>query len=659
MSDRIPQPGGGTDPVLISLPAGHHSIEGVLDLFEEHVYRLAIGTDGTAVAAFSGPKLERLLGGAVPAGADAGEVWRSRVHPADAAAYAEFSEQLLVGHEAESTYRLIGLDGVTRVLWDRARAYTEPGGGMAIRGVVSDLTLREATALRLDEASDRFTRLLDVVGAHVYLARALADGTLEEVFQGPGADRLLGGALPDPEMQNWEAAVHPDDRVAYDAFIGVLGAGTGSEIEYRLIGADGVTRWVHDHAVTRTRQGGVVEVSGIVSDVTERRRLADAMRAAHAELERAHAEAELHARTDDLTGALNRRYFAERVADELARNDEGCGLLLLDVDHFKQVNDAHGHVVGDAVLVALARLIDAALEPGDLLARWGGEEFGVLLRRIASEDELAERAGVLQRAVADTPIRAGDVTLRLTISVGAVRVSAELPTLDAMMEAVDRCLYAAKRGGRNRVRLLSQIELDQVPESEPEALSIARALVFAAGARERTLGAHAERVAELARLIATRLGLPSSVIFRCTLAGWLHDVGKVAIPDGILWHPGPLDDAQRAVMRTHPAVGAEIVRRIPALSEVAAAVRHHHERFDGGGYPDGLAASAIPLAARIVAVADTFAAMTVDRAYAAARTPAEAALELRSRAGTQLDPSVVEALLAVLDLAGHELCEAA
>ena len=658
MSETTPQPRDLDDPPP-SDPSQPDSVGGILDLFEEHVYRLEIERNGRMRTAFSGPKLERLLGGAVPADADAADVWGRRVHPADAEAYAGFLAQLRRGEDAEGSYRLIGLDGVTRVIWDRARVSAERGGRWSVSGVISDMTLREATAVRLDEASDRFTRLLDVVGAHVYLALGLPDGTLQEHFQGPGADRLLGGALPDQEMENWDAAVHPGDRVNYDAFNAKLGAGEDADVEYRLIGADGITRWVHDRAATRLRQDGIVEVSGIVSDVTERRRLVDAMRDAHAELEQAHAEAELRARTDDLTGALNRRYFADRVADALARGHDRCGLLLLDVDHFKHVNDVYGHVAGDAVLVALARLVEASLEPGDCLARWGGEEFGVLLGEVGSEEELAGRARALQATIAETPISAGDVTLKLTISVGAVRPSADLATLDALMEAVDRCLYAAKRSGRNRVRLLSDIEVDQAPASEPEALSIARALVFAASAREGTLEAHAERVAGLAGTTASQLALPSTVVLRCTLAGWLHDVGKVAIPDAVLSHPGPLDDAQWEVMRTHPEIGEQIVRRIPVLSEVAVAVRHHHELFGGGGYPDGLVGAAIPLEARIVAVADAFATMTVDRVYATARSPEAAAAELRRSAGSHFDPIVVEAMLSALGCAGRQAREAA
>jgi HD-GYP domain-containing protein (c-di-GMP phosphodiesterase class II) len=139
-------------------------------------------------------------------------------------------------------------------------------------------------------------------------------------------------------------------------------------------------------------------------------------------------------------------------------------------------------------------------------------------------------------------------------------------------------------------------------------------------------------------------------VLRSRLGGWLHDVGKAAVPAHVLDKPGPLDEGEWRVMRTHPAVGEAIVRRVPALRDAAAAVRHHHERYDGRGYPDGLAGAAIPIEARIVAAADAYAAMTAERAYSAARTPEEAAAELRRSAGSHLDPAVVAALLAVLDV---------
>ena len=412
----------------------------------------------------------------------------------------------------------VGVDGVTRLIQDRARPLRRADGSVLVRGILSDVTRREEADARLAEASDRFEGLLDVVGEHVYLAQVLPDGGVQELFQGPGADRLLGGAEPDPEMENWEAALHPADRPAYDAFNAALAAGEDADVEYRLNGADGITRWVHDRAAARRLPDGTIEISGIVSDVSERRRmraeLADAhaalsrvveadgrsslhaaargrrrlqqhlprptsrltgrrsapgrhrgrpcmgvaraprrpaataggrrapgrcaagrarvparrprRRRAHrarppapaprggrdvyydgatrdvterrrleAELRLARGEAESLARTDELTGTFNRRHFAEIVAEALASDPDGCGLLLLDADHFKQVNDVHGHVVGDAVLVELASRLRAELGPDGLPRAVGrrGVRGAVARRRVGRASSTAARSG--------------------------------------------------------------------------------------------------------------------------------------------------------------------------------------------------------------------------------------------------------------------------
>ena len=775
-------------PSLPPLPDENDLAE-ILDLFEEHVYAGAITPDGRYIGHRSGPKLARFLGGPVPVGRWDG-FWESRVHPDDQADYERFNQRLHLGEDAEITYRLIGLDGVTRLMWDRARPRRDPDGTVRVAGIISDVTSRNDSAARLAEVSERFARLLDVVGEHVYVVLAFPDGRFEELFQGPGADRLLGGAEPDPEMVNWEAAVHPEDRAVYDAYNAAIAVGEDADAEYRLVGADGITRWVHDRARCRRRPDGSVEASGIVSDVTERRHMraelaqahaalsqavdamdahlytlrvdpdgahaavyrgpnrealaggslpdgadgdgrfetlvhpedrrrrvaalarlaaaepidleyrvigldgrerivADRLRArrdpdgslyydgvmrditerrrledellrtlsemqdAHRELEGARAEAELRARTDELTGAFNRRHFTEIVANALRDDPHGTGLLLLDADHFKHVNDLFGHLVGDAVLVELAARLQSHLEPAEDLARWGGEEFALLLRGVRSDAEIAERAERLRSRVAGAPVVAAGISLGLTISVGAIRAGGELADVDALVDAADRGLYAAKRGGRNRISLASHVGGSHAVQ-EPEAVSMARALAAAAGAREGVPKDHAGDVAALATSTAERLGLAADVVLRCRLGGWLHDVGKVAIPQRILEKPGPLDAAEWEVMRTHPSIGEEIVRGVAALREAAAAVRHHHERYGGDGYPDGLAGTAIPIEARIVAAADAFSAMTVDRVYSKARTPAGAAIELRRSAGAHLDPAVVEALLAVLGLGATE-----
>ena len=651
-------------------PAGRQQREvqlaRILDLFEEHVYAGEITPDGRYVHHVSPISIANLIGGPLPEGVLQGAFWESRILPSDWPLYEAFNRRLLDGEDAEATYRLVGLDGVTRTLRDRARPGRTADGGILIEGIVSDVTAQEQAATRLAEASGRFTSLLDVVGAHVYLTLALPDGTLQELFQGPGGDRLLGGAEPDPEMVNWDAAVHPDDRAAYDAFNNGLCNGEDGDVTYRLIGADGVTRWVQDRAACRLRPDGAYEVSGIVSDVTERRRLEDElkrsmdeMQHAHHELEHARAAAEFRASTDELTATFNRRRFAEIATESIASPHNRCALLLLDADHFKQINDAYGHAAGDAVLVGLSERLSSGLEPGDCLARWGGEEFAVLLRGVESETELGERAERLRRAVEEVPIVHGDLRVELTISVGCALASDGSQTLDALLETADRCLYAAKHEGRNRVSTVPAVDGAGVSPADSEALGLARALAYASSIREGVPEEHAEQVATLAARTALQLGLPLRTVERCRLGGWLHDIGKLAISEQILTKPGPLDAAEWERMRTHPAVGAAVVGRVAALRHAAPGVRHHHERYTGGGYPDDLAGTAIPVEARIIAAADAYAAMTATRPYSAARAPEDAAAELRRSSGSHLDPAVVDALLSVLGLGGETLRDAA
>ena len=253
--------------------------------------------------------------------------------------------------------------------------------------------------------------------------------------------------------------------------------------------------------------------------------------------------------------------------------------------------------------------------------------------------------------MSDSPIVRDDVHLDLTISVGGALAPNHGATLDALLERADSCLYEAKHRGRNCVSLRpGKTRSADTPNAAPNAVELARALAFTSSLRDGIPQEHAEEVARLAGLTAERLALPGRVVQRCRLAGWLHDVGKLAVPEQILNKPGPLDDAESEVMRTHSVVGADIVHRIPTLRQVAPAVRHHHERYGGDGYPDGLAGQAIPIEARIIAAADAYATMTADRPYSPARTAQEATSELRRSAGSHFDPAVVDALLAVLGL---------
>jgi len=362
----------------------------------------------------------------------------------------------------------------------------------------------------------------------------------------------------------------------------------------------------------------------------------------------ARAAAEQSSRVDALTGLFNRRHAMETIGHELARGSAGPGLgvLMVDVDHFKRVNDRHGHGGGDAVLIEIAERLRTGIREWDVVARIGGEEFCVVAPGLESESAVAALGERLRLAIAERPVTLpGGLVVPVTISVGAALVTPDDGSAEHALDFADRALYAAKRQGRNRLRTFSQLGAADLRAEQPECLHIAEALAISSDLREGNLGAHSRQVADLSAAVARRLGLGDEDVLRVQLGGWLHDVGKIVVPDLILTNPGPLTDAEWQTMRTHPAIGADLLRHFPELAPACSAVRHHHERFDGTGYPDRLAGDQIPLEARIVAAADAYSAMTAERTYHTPRATADALDELHRSAGGHLDPVVVAALI--------------
>jgi len=328
------------------------------------------------------------------------------------------------------------------------------------------------------------------------------------------------------------------------------------------------------------------------------------------------------AMSDALTGLGNRRALAAAIADLL--QDEPFVLALFDLDGFKHYNDTFGHPAGDALLVRLGSNLAACLQGRGKAFRMGGDEFCVLIQPGADDPEQ------LVRSAAAALSESGE-GFTIGCSYGSILLPEEASDPAEALRIADQRMYAQKHAGRMSAgRQSKDVLLTALTERSPD------------------LGGHLSSVAELAERTARRLGLSAEEVERVRHAGELHDAGKVAIPDAILTKPGPLNEDEWGFVRRHPLIGERIVRSAPSLSRVAELVRSTHERFDGTGYPDRLEADAIPLGSRIVAVCDAFDAMTSPRPYAAARTTEEALAELRSCAGTQFDPAVVETFRAVV-----------
>jgi diguanylate cyclase (GGDEF)-like protein len=501
-----------------------------------------------------------------------------------------------------------------------------------------------AATRRLREANETLVRILGAIDEYIYTGEFTADGEYRLIVQGPCRAQFLGLPPAEAELAKWEHYVHPEDLELFEqVHSNLIEAGT-LDFQYRLVDATGTIKWVRDRGRIR-REGGRIFLDGSVMDVT-------ALHAARVELEDARTRADRLALIDPLTELPNRRCL-ESILDA-AQADGSCGVLLVDVDRFKRINDAYGHGIGDQVLIEVGRRLAAAAGGRESVVRMGGEEFLIAFAGVADERELRMRAETLRRMVADRPLEVDAGALEITVSVGAVLADGGDAGRDALLAAADHALYAAKRLGRNRVRLASDLSTEEAAGEDSEALRLALALSRCIGARERDDERHASEVAELGARVARRLRCTMPTIERARLAGLVHDAGKLCIPDAVLHKPGPLDDEEWVVMRTHAALGESIVRDVPELSEIAPIVRHHHERWDGGGYPDGLSGEAIPIEARIVAAVDAYSAMTATRVYRAAMAPPAAVAELRRSAGTQLDPVVVEALCAELAPAAWE-----
>jgi diguanylate cyclase (GGDEF)-like protein len=339
-------------------------------------------------------------------------------------------------------------------------------------------------------------------------------------------------------------------------------------------------------------------------------------------LRASHRELSTAAMSDPLTGLPNRRQLYADLERRTSRTSGEAVLLLFDLDGFKNYNDTFGHLAGDALLARLGQALADAVKGHGRAYRLGGDEFCVLAGgRDRARLELASTAALSEH---------GD-GFAVTASYGAVAIPDEASNAGDAMRLADQRMYAQKSSVRvSAGRQSTDVLLRALTERHPD------------------LEGHLDGVSRLALGVGRRLGLDDEALNQLRVAAELHDIGKVAIPDAIISKPGPLDDHEWAFMRRHTIIGERIVAAAPALGPVAKLVRASHERWDGAGYPDGLAGDAIPLGARIVTVCDAYDAMRADRPYRAARSAEDATAELRRCAGAQFDPAVVEAFVAEL-----------
>jgi diguanylate cyclase (GGDEF)-like protein/putative nucleotidyltransferase with HDIG domain len=364
-------------------------------------------------------------------------------------------------------------------------------------------------------------------------------------------------------------------------------------------------------------------------------------------------DARTQAAKDPLTGLGNHRSFHKRLQDEAAAAAGGVslGLVMMDLDGFKEVNDSLGHLAGDQLLREVASAMIGVV--GDENAyRYGGDEFAVLLPDCDQLTTMTTAESLRHAFLAIDHPTAG----RVAASFGVASMPESASTPEELVYRADMAMYLAKSSGKDRVAdwgdLISASANTSPVDSPGSRLrqpGIITSLCVALEAKDPSTRAHAERCARYSTELGAELGLVQQEIADLKLAALLHDIGKMVLPDHILQKPGPLSQEEMDLIRHHPLHGASMLSQVSVASGAVPSIHHHHEHFDGSGYPDGLAGDAIPIGARVLAVTDAFDAMTSDRPYGAAVSVEDAVAELIRCGGSQFDEVVVEAFVRVLE----------
>jgi diguanylate cyclase (GGDEF)-like protein/putative nucleotidyltransferase with HDIG domain len=368
-------------------------------------------------------------------------------------------------------------------------------------------------------------------------------------------------------------------------------------------------------------------------------------------------KAMLLANLDELTGVYNHRYFQNTLSqhiEEAKKKNTNICLLFIDIDHFKYYNDLYGHSAGDVVLSRFGEIFKQTVREQDIVARYGGEEFAVIIPDICEEE--AVKIGNRIRDVIENTYFEGEENQpngKLTISVGVSCYPQKAKSKQELINTADDALYRAKFFNKNRVEsyysVLEELKSD-IDEKHIDLISSIKTLISVINAKDRYTYAHTDRVVIYCEFMAKHLGLSENDRKILRYGAYLHDIGKIQISKDILVKRTKLTDEEWEILKSHPANGVEVIKPVATLKEVWPLILHHHEKFDGTGYPKGIKGNGIPYLARILSVADSFDAMTSNRPYSKRKTYEEAILELEKYSNKQFDPIIVKEFIIMIEL---------
>jgi diguanylate cyclase (GGDEF)-like protein/PAS domain S-box-containing protein/putative nucleotidyltransferase with HDIG domain len=595
-------------------------------------------------------------------------------------------QETLIGRKLEVAIRpqeCIEYESGARMLEIRA-ASTQWGGKEALLLAVRDVTARKKKENALLESEERYA--LAVQGS----SDGLWDWDLRknEIFYSERWKSMLGyepheiNASPD----EWFNRIHPEDLTSVKAAISAHIEGTipTLDCEHRMLHKDGAYRWLLCRGIAVfDKTGSVCRLTGSQTDITERKeaeqQLASALndlkfalaseKVLLDELDKKNKELIELSITDGLTGLYNHRFIQERFEFEFKRVKRYGGNLscmMIDIDHFKDFNDTYGHQCGDYVLRELSMLFRRHSREVDICGRYGGEEFLILTN--VSIEYTMQFATKLHTAIEKHLFSFDDKTFHITVSIGVADFRPGMKDRHELIEHSDLALYQAKEDGRNLIRIwkekmgVDESAIDHFSAQELKKkfvllsdqmrgtyMEYTNALVKAVDAKDPFTKEHSQNVSARAVDIAVALGIPEGDVEIIKYAGLLHDVGKIAVAQEILVKKEPLTREEFELLKKHPVIGVNILKDIRFLEKEIPIILHHHERWDGKGYPHGLKGREIPLGARIMAVADAFDAMMSGRGYKDKVSLSSVIEELKRGSGTQFAPEVVDAFVALLE----------
>jgi len=536
------------------------------------------------------------------------------IHPDDRQIMIERYTRRLKGEEMPSTHSYRVIDRAGDIRWiNLCSIIISWEGRPAILSFASDITERRRAEEGLRESEEKYRTILSSIEDGYFEVNL--SGTL--TFINSSASIISGYSYQELIGANYRKFTSPEviGRL-FKVFNKIFKTGLSEKLfDWEIIKKDGSQGYLEASvSPIKNSEGKVCGFRSVARDVTERKRAEEQLRFLS-----------LH---DPLTGLYNRAYFEQEMSRLSGGRHHPVGIIMCDVDGLKLVNDTLGHEAGDRLLKGAAKAIKISFRSSDVVSRIGGDEFAILLPN-SGRAEIESAVGRIREAVSD--LNSANPDLPLSLSLG-FSVSRKNMDLNFVFREADNNMYREK-----------------LHSSQSARSAIVMTLMKAMEARDFITEGHAERMQGLVAGLAKEMGLPEYRVTNMRLLAQFHDIGKVGIPDLILFKPGPLTEKEKNDMQRHCEIGHRIAQSLPDMASISDWILKHHEWWNGGGYPLGLKGEEIPLECRMLAITDAFDAMTSDRPYRRALSLEEALRELERNAGTQFDPQLVPVFIRLLE----------